>query len=217
MVAPWVGAAVVLRPASTATAVPSTAWDDHSRWIREMNQEYARRLSLAKTSSADPGSGSGRSTDTGYEEDTGFEEVLDDEMHVYRNIELGGRPAALRTSSERRAALHCSRSATRLPSGPRTPRWTRSGSGATPQCCGARPLLVLERRGTVALRELLQLVCLSLWSAHCGSGAGRRRRRRRAGVWLGLVWCRVLWRNGGSLHPNFARDTLFTLRIWILV
>jgi len=91
MVAPWVGAVVVLRPASTATAVPSTAWNDHSRWIREMNQEYARRLSLAKTSSADPGSGSGRSTDTGYEEDTGFEEVLDDEMHVYRNIEPGGR------------------------------------------------------------------------------------------------------------------------------
>ena len=104
MVAPWLGAVVVLRPASngggglgggSSQAVEalvveaSTAWDDHSRWIREMNQEYARRLSMAKTSSVDPGSGSGRSTATGYVENTGYEEV-DDEVHVYRSIEPGG-------------------------------------------------------------------------------------------------------------------------------
>lgn len=57
-----------------------------------MNQEYARRL--LKTSSVDPGSGSGRSTATGYVENTGYEEV-DDEVHVYRSIGLGGRAGML--------------------------------------------------------------------------------------------------------------------------
>ena len=61
-----------------------TAWDEHTRWIREMNQEYARRLMAAKTSSVDAGSGTGASTATGYEE------VLDDEVHVYRSIEPRG-------------------------------------------------------------------------------------------------------------------------------
>ena len=69
--------------AMTASAA-MTAWDEHTRWIREMNQEYARRLMAAKTSSVDAGSGSGASTATGYEE------VLDDELHVYRSIEPGG-------------------------------------------------------------------------------------------------------------------------------
>mmetsp|Transcript_53612 Transcript_53612/g.128546 ORF Transcript_53612/g.128546 Transcript_53612/m.128546 type:complete len:138 (-) Transcript_53612:97-510(-) len=93
MVAPWLGAAAVLHPGSIAMAVPSTAWDDHTRWIRDMNQEYARRLSMAaETSSVDLGSGGGR---TGYEVDTGFEEVLDDEVHVYRSIGLGGRAGML--------------------------------------------------------------------------------------------------------------------------
>ena len=76
---PLLEAVVVLRPASTAM----TAWDEHTRWIREMNQEYARRLMVAKTSSVDAGSGSGASTATGYEE------VLDDEVHVYRSIDPG--------------------------------------------------------------------------------------------------------------------------------
>ena len=94
MAAPWLGAVVVLRPASTTAwdegpATASAAWDDHSRWIREMNQEYAWRLSMAKTSSVGPGSGSGRSTATGYAENTGYEEV-DDEVPVYRSIEPGG-------------------------------------------------------------------------------------------------------------------------------
>lgn len=80
VVGPLLEAAVVLRTASTAM----TAWDEHTRWIREMNQAYARRLMMAKTSSVDAGSGSGVSTATGYEE------VLDDEVHVYRSIELGG-------------------------------------------------------------------------------------------------------------------------------
>ena len=75
---PLLEAVVVLR--STAM----TAWDEHTRWIREMNQEYARRLMVAKTSSVDAGSGSGASTATGYEE------VLDDEVHVYRSIEPRG-------------------------------------------------------------------------------------------------------------------------------
>ena len=76
---PLLEAVVVLRPASAAM----TAWDEHTRWIREMNQEYARRLMAAKTSSVDAGSGTGASTATGYEE------VLDDEVHVYRSIDPG--------------------------------------------------------------------------------------------------------------------------------
>ena len=71
---------------ATLSAVPAAKDDWHDRWLREMNKEYTRRLSTAKTAFVDRCSRtSGRSTAT---EESGCE--ASGNAPVYRSIKLGG-------------------------------------------------------------------------------------------------------------------------------
>ena len=72
---------------ATLSAIPAAKDDWHDRWLREMNKEYTRRLSTAKTAFVDRCSRtSGRSTAT--EATSGCEVSVN--APVYRSIKVGG-------------------------------------------------------------------------------------------------------------------------------
>ena len=131
---------------ATLSAIPAAKDDWHDRWLKEMNKEYTRRLSTAKTAFVDRCSRtSGRSTAT---EESGCE--ASGNAPVYYPFTAASSSAGHQWG--RSAATWWCRCppvadpvaagpavASRLPSGyPRTPRWTRSGSGAARRCCSVR-------------------------------------------------------------------------------
>ena len=72
---------------ATLSAIPAAKDDWHDRWLREMNKEYTRRLSTAKTAFVDRCSRtSGRSTAT---EESGCEASVKN-APVYCSIKIGG-------------------------------------------------------------------------------------------------------------------------------
>ena len=70
---------------ATLSAVPAAKDEWHDRWLREMNKEYTRRLSMARTTFVERCSRSDRNTAT---EMPSCEESGN--APVYRSIKIGG-------------------------------------------------------------------------------------------------------------------------------